>query len=64
MPEPKLRPKGMGLGAEAMHKNKDVAPKNANANDEEKEDLSFKIGGFALITKGSKKGYYGQVKCD
>lgn len=61
MTEPKLRPKGMGLGAEAAHLNKDVAPKNSSATNEEREDLVFKIGAHAVITKGSKKGYYGQV---
>ncbi|ODN04377.1 G patch domain and KOW motifs-containing protein [Orchesella cincta] len=60
MTEPKLRPKGMGLGAEAAHLNTNTTPKNSSA--EEKEDLSFKIGGHAVITRGSKKGYYGQIE--
>lgn len=60
MSEPKLRPKGMGLGAEIAHASKIVPQASATGNGE-KEDLSFKIGGFAVITKGSKRGYYGQV---
>lgn len=62
MAEPKLRPKGMGLGAEAAHKNKDVTPKTASKGNEDQEDLSIRIGAYAVITKGSKKGHYGQIE--
>lgn len=59
MAEPKLRPKGMGLGAEKVHLNKDSTP--TTAGNPEKEDLTVKIGAFAIVNRGSKKGYYGQV---
>ncbi|CAL8140579.1 unnamed protein product [Orchesella dallaii] len=61
MEEPKLRPKGLGLGAEPARPQGSAVPQTGD----KKEDLSIKVGNYALITRGGKKACYGQiVACD
>jgi len=59
MREPEVRPRGLGLGAERPQSNKDVLPPSKSK--EEVKVLTIKIGAYAVITRGSNKGLYGQI---
>jgi len=61
MIEPKLRPKGLGLGASiSTQAKKDVS--NSTGRKEEEVELCFKIGAGAVILRGSDKGMYGKIE--
>lgn len=55
--QPQLRPKGLGLGADKVIKNKD---KSKTSKDKE-EELSIVKNSFVKITTGKYSGLYGKV---
>lgn len=55
--QPVLRPKGLGLGADALIKKKAA---KSNSKEEEKELMIIK-GGFVKITSGKYSGLYGKI---
>jgi G patch domain/KOW motif-containing protein len=59
--EPVVRPRGLGLGAERPQATKDVLPPSKDSKDSSKV-LAIKVGAFAVINKGHRKGMYGQIE--
>jgi hypothetical protein len=57
--EPRLRPKGLGLGAERPQMTQDVKP--TSSNKDENENLTLKKGACVRINRGINKGKYGKV---
>ncbi|OQR70223.1 G patch domain and KOW motifs-containing protein-like [Tropilaelaps mercedesae] len=60
--EVKIRPKGLGLGAEQLLRSLQEQQENENKKkDNEKEKLIVKRGAFVRIIGGTHRGKYGQV---